>query len=730
MTTVFVSGPNTTLYLKKRHLILLCLSVLSVLMYSSAPAQQNNIWYFGGRSGLDFSPGPVVPRPLNNSAMVAKEGSSTICDDDGNVLFYTNGVTVYNRNHLVMLNGDQIGGHTSAFQSSIIIPHPGDKNLYYIFTADAVENGFANGYRYSIVDIRGDGGNGEVVTKNSLLVAPGTERLAAVRHANGIDVWLITNDINSNIFRSWLINCNGLLFSSTVSAVGDPMDSYPTMNVGVMKVSPDGKMLCHTHFPDVDVATGSPFDYFQLFDFDNATGIISNPRKVLVPTAKYISADFSPNSQYIYLPRRLFTDQFNVKLPTVTDIVNSRVSMPASANIWGVQLAPDGKIYLSPQGNFLDVISNPDNPGLACNYEIKKLELLNPADIGLPAYINDISVSPYNNLSYDILDSCTGRIQFYGNSNLTGTLSWNWDFGDGNTSTLQNPVHTYALPKQSYLVRLTITSLTGCGTVIKSKTIFPSGVAFTKPNFNFFGGCDSGYVRFEIVNPVETSPNLQYIWDFGDGNTSTQLAPKHVYAMMGAYDVKLKIKTTTPCLDDSITIRVDMGDLSGITSITPDQVIFNGQSIRLFAQGPGNIYEWTPATALSNPSVQRPVASPTSDITYTVKISNIMGCFVERSVKITVVDLDSVYVPTGFTPNNDGRNDLLRPIFGTKFTLKQFSVYNRWGQQVYTTSQGGAGWDGKLQGILQETGVYVWILKITNEAGILIEKKGTAILIR
>ena len=144
--------------------------VLSLLfLIQGTLAQQNNIWYFGKRAGLNFNPGS--PRALHNSAMDADEGSASICDKTGNLLFYTNGVTVYNRNHQVMLNGTGLKGNLSTVQSALIVPMPGTDNIYYIFTTDAVENNFANGYNYSVVDMNRDNGKGEVILKNILFNA-------------------------------------------------------------------------------------------------------------------------------------------------------------------------------------------------------------------------------------------------------------------------------------------------------------------------------------------------------------------------------------------------------------------------------------------------------------------------------------------------------------------------------------------------------------------------------
>ena len=254
-------------------------------------AQRNNIWYFGGNSGLNFNnTSAAPPTPLTDGIMAANEGCSSICDEEGRIMFYTDGVTVYNKLHQVMVNGTSIGGNVSTFQGALIIPHPGNQNLYYIFTGDALENGYDNGYRYSVVDMTADNGNGAVTSKNTLLWSSGSERLAATRHANGVDVWLITNDESSNVFRSWLINCSGLQGNHVVSTVGEVMNQHEAANVGALRFSPDAKMLCQTHFPDLVAVGNTPPDYFQLFDFNNSTGAITNPRKIELPSANFINA--------------------------------------------------------------------------------------------------------------------------------------------------------------------------------------------------------------------------------------------------------------------------------------------------------------------------------------------------------------------------------------------------------------------------------------------------------
>jgi gliding motility-associated-like protein len=165
-------------------------------------------------------------------------------------------------------------------------------------------------------------------------------------------------------------------------------------------------------------------------------------------------------------------------------------------------------------------------------------------------------------------------------------------------------------------------------------------------------------------------------------------------------------------------------------TVSGNQTIFNGQTIQLFANSPGTIFQWTPSTGLSDPSVARPFASPVQDITYKVMVANSKGCSGEDSVRISVVELDGMFVPTAFSPNHDGKNDEIKPIFGTKFILKEFSIFSRWGERVFATSTRNEGWNGKINGLEQNPGVYVWILRYIDDKGKDKEKKGTLILIR
>jgi len=134
---------------------------------------------------------------------------------------------------------------------------------------------------------------------------------------------------------------------------------------------------------------------------------------------------------------------------------------------------------------------------------------------------------------------------------------------------------------------------------------------------------------------------------------------------------------------------------------------------------------------VNNPTSRYPLATPVSDTYFRVVVTDEDGCQTEDSVLIKVVDIDDVYVPTGFTPNNDGRNDDLRPYFGTKYILNEFAVFNRWGEKIYSTRSRGTGWNGKRGNLEQPSGVYVWTISVTDSVrDKKIERQGTVVLVR
>lgn len=238
---------------------------LLVCFSSNLSAQQQaNIWYFGQKAGLDFNVGS--PKPLTNSLMATNEGCAAIADENGNLLFYTNGVYVWNKHHEQMPNGFRLMGHRSSTQSAIIIPKPGSKTVFYIFTTDLQSQTY--GLRYSEVDITVNGGNGSVVRKNIFLTSPITEKVTAVKHQNNQDIWVIAHKWNSDAFVAFLVTANGVTKQSITSNIGTVHRGSSKGAIGCLKASPDGRKIAMASWRD--------FNRFEVFDFDNSTGKLSN----------------------------------------------------------------------------------------------------------------------------------------------------------------------------------------------------------------------------------------------------------------------------------------------------------------------------------------------------------------------------------------------------------------------------------------------------------------------
>jgi hypothetical protein len=194
-------------------------------------------WYFGLNAGITFA--TIPPSALLNGAISTFEGSSTISDAQGNLLFYTDGMFVYNNLHQQMPNGFGLLGNPSSAQSGVIVPKPGSNTIFYVFTVDA--EGGPNGFRYSTVDMSLDNGLGDVIasSKNTLLFAPSVEKVAAVSHANGLYYWVIAHGLHNNTYYAYLIDCSGINAPIT-SNVGQ-IEGNPGW--GCLSASSDGTKL-------------------------------------------------------------------------------------------------------------------------------------------------------------------------------------------------------------------------------------------------------------------------------------------------------------------------------------------------------------------------------------------------------------------------------------------------------------------------------------------------------
>ena len=368
--------------------LFLALFALLCLRQPAAAQRPTDVWYFGQQAGLSFASG--APTPLLDSRMTTYEGCATATTRRGELLFYTDGQTVWNRLHQPMPSGRHLMGSGSSTQSALVVPDPGSGNIFYVFTVAA--QGGLNGLRYSIVDMTRANGLGDVPRANLLLLTPVAEKLTAVRHANGRDVWVLAHRWRSNAFVAYLVTAEGVQAAKPVLSNVGAMNAGPGGNaIGALRFSPDGTKLAAALWRDNNK--------FEVYDFDRRTGRVSNPRS-FGPYQEAYGVEFSPDGTKLYgtgngnSAKAIGRAQVSETQIIQFDLLTKKavvVGHSSNHKIGALQRGPDGKIYVAREDNsFLGVINQPNASGPACNYVDDGLNLGGRrSKLGLPGFITE-----------------------------------------------------------------------------------------------------------------------------------------------------------------------------------------------------------------------------------------------------------------------------------------------------------------------------------------------------
>jgi len=452
---------------------------LSVFVCAQAHTQNEaSYWYFGQNAGVRFDTTTGTVSAVTDGQLNTLEGCTSISNAEGNLLFYTDGQTVWNRNHEIMQNGNYFGGtgllgDPSSTSSGLIVPKPNNPTQYYIFTVDephhnnaasfpnqfngtydtgggvpGQDDGFNNGFNYSLVDITLNGGLGDVVAteKNIPLITYDplnnlesaykcSEKITAVRAEDCSSFWVITHFGNS--FYAFKIDETGVDIAPVISSVGPyiPIEGYRRNALGYLKASPDASKLVVSHHGEATITAGDAGGGVYLFDFDNETGIVSNSLELYSPqnNDSPYGVEFSAENRKVYATVGIGQSgngasqvlQWNlesVDIPGSIEVVHSSNSISAGA----LQLGVDRKIYRaqfsfnnnSNASRYLGVINNPEANGMASSYNEQGVLLdvnglnQNTSRIGLPPFIQSLFNSQTdiirNGISTTELKLCTG----------------------------------------------------------------------------------------------------------------------------------------------------------------------------------------------------------------------------------------------------------------------------------------------------------------------------------
>lgn len=764
-------------------------AVVVCAIHVSAFAQESNVWVFGHGTGLDFNSGAPVVIETN---IDQKEGCASICDGRGQLLFYTDGKYILNRNHQRMPRST-IGltiTTTSTTQAALIVQSISDFNKYYVFSLEQWLNGSEPGrLYYRIVDMTLDNGLGDVVagTENGILLDTAlTEKMTAVP-GNNCNIWVVVRDRRSPVCKAYEINIAGLKTTPVLSTIGT--NNY---GAGTMKFSYDRKKLA--------MAGG---DRLTISDFDPSTGTLSNMTTVASGPSFYGTC-FSKDNTKLYACRF----DGNVMQYDLS-AGNAATLLLYDSMETDIQLAPDGKMYMtkppfSPMSRKMHVINYPDLAGAACQL-VRNAIVLPPNSSGI--YLFGLP----NVNAFPLLDTVHRRIDLpvcfrdsvvlnpdpAGGNHIwqDGTYSKTYTVhGDGTywvrykTTRCEYRVDTIVVTMSPPLPRIT-TLGAGCredhfskawvvpapgdttiyryqwyngdGKLLKNGDGMPtdtlSGIGYGKYRLYIDGPFCDTTVDFVITAPVyaaafavdttvcntedaaflntSTEDMIRWNWDMGDQTQSLIHSPVHRYYQKGTYSVTLIAETNDGCRDTAYA-TMHVGDIPDISIVTAGDSVCEGVAISLTTASRDGIdtLVWHFEDGVAGFTGWNATYAYNETGKHAIHLRAVSLYCPDTLLDYTVYVFPCiVFIPSAFSPNGDGMNDYFRPVcIEQALYVEKFSIYNRWGQLLWSRNGAEAlrGWNGTHKGDPADVGVYFYTINGTLADGTLLDKKGDVTLIR
>jgi len=330
-------------------------------------------------------------------------------------------------------------------------------------------------------------------------------------------------------------------------------------------------------------------------------------------------------------------------------------------------------------------------------------------------------------------DTCTGKrlgIQDRSTSAFGAVSHWSWGL-DGNILSSDQQPSFSDLSGETHQLELSVGSVYDCmsDTITKTFSILPSPVVSIEAS----GGCWKQPLNFFGHQSDSTTTITGWNWKLGDGTMSQEQNPVHAYNQGGTKILHLTANADDGCVSNDTTKQIQIEDLH--LDAGNDTSVQASIPFKLGARWTGDfngilVLAWSPPNGLNTTDGYDPTAILQNDQVYYLSATTDIGCKALDSVKIMIYNSPGVFVPSAFTPNGDGLNDLLRPRYNGIKHLDYFSVYDRWGQLVFTTSDMSKGWDGKVRDQLQGNGVFVWIISAEGFDGKKFQLKGTTTIIK
>ena len=746
---------------------------------------QNN-WYFGNKAGLTFATGS--PQALTNGQLRSMEGCATQSDENGQLLFYSDGNTIWNRNHEVMSGATSLGGSNQSTQSVLIVPYQNSASQFYVFSVGSRNQ--PTGIQYAIVNTSLNGGLGGLEKKNQKMVDSSTEKITVINYCNNLNHWIITHDTGSNVFRVFLLNDNGVILPPKTYAVGSTHQQHK----GYMKPSHEGRKLA------VAVSDSSGGGFIELFDFDNKTGAVSNPTKLIdANTAGAYGLEFSPDDKLLYLStmfsKKIY--QFSVDGLNLTATLPVQAQSTYSPGVGALQLGPDDKLYGTQLGeSSLLVINQPNQTGTGCDLVSQAISLGGKTALaGLPFRFNQLPVRPPQlTISLKKLSGCNNFLlestvvnldpnylvyewRVDGTAVVGGTQPTTKPFKSGTYSLKVREIKCQDVQLTSNEVKVVLVEvnptaravLDSCGAFFLNAratggTVHWSGVGITAQRdqldslivsrvngsqtyrvhvnspddvtcsadkevtvtfapplpFQFPTPTRTACGDTLLVRAIPTADWTQFTWRLPNGNIATGATV--VAHQSGQYQVTA-IDPKNGCRSEATqAVTLNPNPIIQLAAHQLDTCLINtpNYAVELNADSEPNVlYSWTKEGVILG-TAQHLQASTYG--TYHIIVRTADGCQTSDSVRIRSTCppmIPVVNVPDAFTPNQDGMNEslVIRSLGTARITL---TIYNRWGEPIYTATSntaspsGWATWDGTHRGQLVMSGLYIYRLDFTG----------------
>lgn len=411
-------------------LILICFCIHSI------KAQQNDkYWYFGDKCAVRFDTSGISY--ISNSNMFTWEGSAAQVDSMGELLFYTNGETIYNKENQIMMNGDSLGGHSSSMQSVVIVPDPANINEYYIFTTDALENQYQNGLCWSKVNMQLDNGLGGVTTKKNQLLTGVRERLTAIKRPGCNGYWVLTYQ-DPYQYYAYPITYSGIgqPVISTLNGFNSIINTTPPHSRGCIKINHKSLIFANLIF-------NSLYYRFDLGTFNIHTGTFAL-KNVYTPPHSNSHIEFADTNTLFSSHGGFPYTITKYKLEEVAD--SFQINIVDTVVVLGyksIALGPDGILYIFRYNKKkLSAILNPtdSNPSILVDSIIglDNLCKLGPPN-GLQIPSQNIA-PPQAQFLYSTTKICVDScIDFYNRSCDAYQFEWFFEGAVLSYSTEKNP---------------------------------------------------------------------------------------------------------------------------------------------------------------------------------------------------------------------------------------------------------------------------------------------------